>query len=169
MFTNNYITFRQSLFLGSYATYTYPSGSKTSSFGPNCGANADIGAKMAVPQCREPAATYGGVYFGTGTTAPQKTDYKLESYITSGLSFSGATRNYQDEGNGKHSYVADFVVRNTSDAAITISEIGYHGSLEVGASSYTPVLFERTVLDRPITIPAGESKLVSYKITFNHG
>ena len=123
----------------------------------------DLGAFWDCVRCGNPStAKYSGIYLGTGTTPPQKSDYKLEAVIASGLSISNGRRLFLDEGNGKYSYSAQAVVKNTSGADITITEMGYYGYLSVGA-----ILFERRVLDNPITIKAGESKLLTNKITFN--
>lgn len=130
---------------------------------------------MDYGRCRQLPTTYAssssgaypGVYFGTGSTPASKADYTLESPITSGLSISSGTRLYADEGNGVHSYHATFVVKNTGSAEINISEIGLFSSVNSSTSKFYCVLMERTVLDAPITIAPGETKLVTYKLTFN--
>lgn len=109
-----------------------------------------------------------GVYFGKGSTPAQKTDANLESLIDSGLEITSPAKvvEYSD-GNGKYEFIADFGVRNISESEINIYEVGLFLSVRVKSSQYYPMLVERTVLAEPITIPPGEAKLVSYKLTFN--
>lgn len=189
MFTNNYINLRKLKFESSkYSSFT----SLVNADGTSCYAYAlysygcDLGEWIKYARCRSiitqkdatfPGSNsiYPGVYFGSGSTPPTKSDYTLESPITSGLNIENpSSLVWVDNGNGVHSCIADFVVRNTTSNPIIINEIG--AFLPTGASSVTSVtgvitlnnvLAERTVLSEPITIPAGEAKLVAYKLTFN--
>ena len=58
-------------------------------------------------------------------------------------------------------------MQNTSGADITICEIGKIGRFYSGSKNYH-VLVDRTVLDTPITIPAGETKVLSHSIRINY-
>jgi hypothetical protein len=95
----------------------------------------------------------------------------LENAISSGLSITNpASLVISDEGNGKYTFSAPFVVSNTGDAEVNIWEIGafsqgyyYNG----GMAGAVPILFERTVLDEPVNIQPGKSKLIDYRVTFN--
>ena len=111
-----------------------------------------------------------GVSFGTGTTPATASDYVLESILgdnkinvstPSSISFSRYDT-YEE-------YTVTFGVTNKTADAITISEMG------LTAMPYSPnsgsnyfVLVDRTVLDTPITIPAGQSKQITYTIRFNY-
>lgn len=146
---------------------------------------ADIGYWMGKGKCADLETDnmltllYGsslpGVYFGAGTTPATKEDYKLEKLITTGLSItSGTSVAWTDDGNGKHTAAADFIIRNTSSEEISISEIGIFTPVgtetDKKPDDYVKpyyVLMERTVLTEPITIAPGEPKVVTYKITFN--
>lgn len=186
MFTNNYIAFRKKVFeaisYSEYASLKDISGTSRNAYIYR-GGYADMGACMKYPKCAAIAESEkiassfsGGIYFGSGSTPAAKTDYCLESPITSGLTISATYLVYQNDGDGKYTVSMDYVVRNASGSEISISEIGAvsfmpssynsNNTYNVNVVSY-PFLWERTVLDEPITIPAGESKLVTYKLTFN--
>ena len=115
--------------------------------------------------------TATGVSFGTGTTQSTASDYVLESILgdtqinvstPSSVSFSRYDT-YEE-------YTVTFGVTNKTAVAITISEMG------LTAMPYSPyggnnhyALVDRTVLDVPVTIPAGQSKQITYTIRFNYG
>ena len=93
-----------------------------------------------------------GIAFGSGTTPPQKTDYKLENYIASGLTYSGNNTNQTDR-------VVNWVqtVQNTSTEQITITEVGLF-SKYTSSQSYAVTLLTRTVLDTPVVLQPNEVK-----------
>ena len=102
-----------------------------------------------------------GVMFGTNSTPPTFEDYTIDN---SGVSVAGTiakTVNIND--NGSVTAVLNCTLTNTGDAEITISEAG----LKVALTNTGSVLFDRTVLDTPVTIPAGGVGQVEYTITFN--
>lgn len=104
-----------------------------------------------------------GVYFGSGSTPATQDDYRLESPIESGLTFTNGTIRKNTQADGSTIYRNSYIVVNSSDADIVIAEIGILGV--VHTDYYFPVLFERTVLASPVTISPGESKLVTYTVT----
>lgn len=95
-----------------------------------------------------------GIAFGSGTTPPQKTDYKLGNYITTGLTYSGNNTNKTDG-------VANWVqtVQNTSTAQITITEVGLFAKYNI--------LLTRTVLDTPVVLQPNEVKTFTITIDYN--
>lgn len=104
-----------------------------------------------------------GIGFGSGTTPPTIDDYKLESAISSGLSFSFV----QNYGNPCTWIIT---ITNTSDEEITISELGMFTSIYSNYSSSgsnVTALVDRTVLDNPVTIPAGGIGKIEYEIKIN--
>lgn len=117
------------------------------------------------------STTGTGVSFGTGTTPATASDYFLESILTdtqinvstpSSISFSRYDA-YEE-------YTVTFGVTNKTADAITISEMGLTAmpcSPNSGSNYYA--LVDRTVLDAPVTIPAGQSKQITYTIRFNYG
>lgn len=105
---------------------------------------------------------YRGIAFGSGTTPPQKTDYKLENYITTGLTYSGNNTNLTDG-------IANWVqtVQNTSTEQITITEVGlFSKNLNTG-KNYTVFLLTRTVLDTPVVLQPNEVKTFTITIDYN--
>lgn len=109
------------------------------------------------------APYYRGIAFGSGTTPPQKTDYKLENYITTGLTYSGNNTNLTD---GVVNWVQ--TVQNTSTAQITITEVGLFSrySSQFGRD-YPAFLLTRTVLDTPVVLQPNEVKTFTITIDYN--
>ena len=189
MFTNNYISFRRNLFFGllqskpittnsgslSAGYFTAPSGSQIYQY---AAAPYDIGSAIRFPRCGSIPTTYTsggalieahmGVYFGTGSTPASLADYTLESPITKGRAFAGGLEGAGAYKDGKAEVTGRYIVTNTSGADINIWEIGCFVPVQMSTnSSYQVVMMERTVLTEPITLPAGEAKMVTYKVVFN--
>lgn len=101
-----------------------------------------------------------GIAFGSGTTPHQKTNYKLENHITSGLTYSGNNTNQADK-------VVNWVqtVQNTSTEQITITEVGLFAKYTEG--SYPTVLLTRTVLDVPVVLQPNDVKTFTITIDYN--
>lgn len=152
------------MFLNKTQSMTSVSGSVVTVY-PQHSYGSDFGARMHNGILTTNTA---GVHFGTGTTPPNKADYKLEEEITSGLSITNQeSAEITDLGGGKYKVEASFILKNTTAEAIAISEIGLYSYGGYSSSSAYTVLFERQVFDTPITIQPNESKLVTYKLTFN--
>lgn len=187
MFTKNYEAFRGLTFTAygydsGKATFTDISGTERDCIAYMSG-HRDIGCCMRYPKCAEipvsksASGFWGGLYFGSGSAPATKNDYKLEHPIISGLSFPASKQLVLSQvKEGTYAAEISHLVTNTTGADINIWEVGAVTHLCTTVSSnntliaYTtdyPILLERTVFDEPITIPAGESKLVTYKITFN--
>lgn len=183
MFTNNYINFRNSLFFGNNLSGKNYLGTSRSF----CGLNeinqsvgyCDIGKNLHTARCGTPVAgtsqgqspdsTRPGVYFGTGNTPATKNDYCLESLITTGLSITNPSSIKEtNDGAGRYSFTAEYIVNNTTDAEINIYEIGVVTSCKCSNDyCYHPYMMERTVLTTPITVPVGLPAKIVYTITFN--
>lgn len=114
-------------------------------------------------------AVYAGVYFGTDPTPATEDDYTLGAVITSGLSISNqGYPTIVQESDDVYSVFAVYTIENTTSSSINIYEIGLFTPINTAVSdTMYPVLMEHTVLDVPISIAAGESKSVTYKLTFN--
>lgn len=100
-----------------------------------------------------------GIVFGSGTTPPQKTDYKIENHIADGLTYSNHSTS---EANNIVNWVQ--TVQNTSGEPITISEVGLFCS---GDPNYFCVLITRTVLDNPVVLQPNEVKTFTITIDYN--
>ena len=117
----------------------------------------------------KPSYTSGGgelafVVLGTGNEPPALSDYKLSGDIVTGF---GSNVSFSGENAGDETYsqgTAVMTITNNNETDITIGEVGI---VYQTGSSYS-VLFERTVLESPITIPAGGVGQVTYTIRMNY-
>ena len=107
----------------------------------------------------------GYLMLGTGTTAPTADDYSLESPITTNLSCDSVSVSRTSL---TKTYTATFTNSGSSD--ITVTEVGFivyiyyiQSNSDEKSDSF---LMDRTVLETPITIPAGESRTVTYELSF---
>ena len=166
MLTKNFYAYIRGDVSGSKpaATFTKPDGSEST-----VALSSDYPPFKVMNNCAK-STTGTGVSFGTGTTPATASDYVLESILDgnkinvstpSSISFSRYDT-YEE-------YTVTFGVTNKTADAITISEMG------LTAMPYSPnnggnyyALVDRTVLDAPVTIPAGQSKQITYTIRFNY-
>lgn len=102
---------------------------------------------------------YRGIVFGSGTTPPQKTDYKIENHIADGLTYSNDSTS---ETNNIVNWVE--TVQNTSSEPITISEVGLFSAARSGEPC---VLLTRTVLDNPVVLQPNDVKTFTITIDYN--
>lgn len=106
------------------------------------------------------------VQVGTGTTAPTEDDYDLETLNTDIVCDSIISA---FTSNKTKTYTA--TLSNPTANDIQVTEIGLFvvASICTDSSSSTSnrqILLDRTVLSTPISIPAGESKSITYEIVF---
>lgn len=139
---------------------------------PNGNANTLRGVgdfcNMNYPVCAELTESgTAGVYFGTGDTPATENDYRLEAPITSGLKFSNQSIVYTTD-DEKVIMQASYAVTNSTAEDITIREIGCTSYINKYSSGSVLSMIDRTVLDEPITIPAGEATSFTYKVTYNY-
>lgn len=92
---------------------------------------------------------------GTGTTTPTQNDYDIKNKAT-GITCNSTSIGFTS--NLTKTYTATFSNSTASD--INITELG----LFVTNDSEKTFLLDRTVLSTPITIPAGQSKSITYEI-----
>lgn len=102
----------------------------------------------------------GGVMFGDGDTSPTTADYKLAGNVIDGLTAT-ITRTVAMDNNG-FSMPVTYAITNSNSEAVTIKEVGIIASK--GQWEADKVLLERTVLDAPVTIPAGGVGQIVYTI-----
>ena len=96
-----------------------------------------------------------GVRFGSGTTAPTKNDYTIENPISySSYEMNVPTALLTNDSADWFEYSASYVIVANTD--ITISEIGLYAAVRY-SQTFPSVLIDRTLLDAPVTLAAGES------------
>ena len=101
---------------------------------------------------------------GTGTREATENDFDLETIntlLTCDSIVIGSSGNYTK--------IYTAVFSNTTSNDITITEVGLYGNMvyeHFGTPLYDRFLLDRTVLSTPITIPAGESKAITYELGF---
>ena len=113
-----------------------------------------------------------GVSFGTGTTPATVSDYFLESILTdTQISVSTPSEVNFSRYDTYEEYTVTFGITNRTAEAISISEVGLTANpyRPSSGSNYVFAMVDRTVLDTPVTIPAGQSKQITYTIRFNYG
>lgn len=106
-----------------------------------------------------------GVMFGDGTAEVSKSDYKLSGNIINTITTSAKDQSTHNDGQVIKSTV--YTITNTGDNPITISEIGYFSNVGYD-NSYICTLVERTLLETPLTIPAGGIGQVVYTIRLDY-
>ena len=162
MLTKNFYAYMRAVFQDTSADFTLKNGSSQSSVVTH----SDHTSPFAAMNKHVVNTNDAGVSFGIGTTPANTTDYKLENSlpstqisvaVPSAVSYSRVAT--YDE------YSVTFGVTNITTAAITIAEVG----LTAAPQSAYPVLVDRTVLDTPVTLPAGQSKQITYTIRFHYG
>lgn len=98
---------------------------------------------------------------GTGTTAATEDDYGLEVEAT-GLTCDSVVTAIGS--NNTKTYTATF--SNTTNSDIAITEIGFFMNYNYQGYASEDFLLDHIILDTPITIPAGESKAITYELGF---
>ena len=110
-----------------------------------------------------------GVSFGTGTTPDDASNYCLESILSSTqIDVSTPSAVSFSQFDTYEEYSVTFGVTNKTAEAITIAEVGLTALPDKESNTSYYALVDRTVLDTPVTIPAGQSKQITYTIRFNY-
>lgn len=107
-----------------------------------------------------------GIVFGTGNTPVTFDDYKLSGEVIVGLTGNASFTETSDE-NG-YELTATYTLNNSNTFDVTIKEVGISFSAYKSSYKYCGCLLERTVLDIPVTIPAGGVGQVIYKLGFRN-
>ena len=124
--------------------------------------------RTETPTTNEYAA---GISIGSDPTPASENDCNLGRTITSGVSITVASRPLSYNGGTSLTYM--LTVTNTSSAEKTIAEIGYkqvcRGAVTQGGttSAEITVLLDRTVVDPVITLPAGQTCSITYRLATN--
>lgn len=102
-----------------------------------------------------------GVVFGSGTTAPVINDNQLESRIST---ISGTVNYSVNKDDNFYAIIISATITNTASDDITIAEVGLYRN----TTGNWGALVERTVLEAPVTIPAGGVGQITYTIRMNY-
>lgn len=117
--------------------------------------------------------TWSGFSFGTGTTAPTINDYKIENFISGSDMSKVLTDTARGvDTNGKPYMEFTFVLSNRTSSTITVTEVAYVtnsiavcDSASATSAFQNDILIDRTLLDTPVAIAAGDSASIKYRIT----
>lgn len=119
-------------------------------------ANTDIDLSVSTTQAMGLC-----ICVGTGTTAPTKSDITLNTPISvSDISCSSSQNTYSSNNTR---IITSILVNNTA-SDITITETGLLMDMYINSYYSYKILLDRTVLENPITIPAGESRTLMYEL-----
>lgn len=105
-----------------------------------------------------------GVIFGDGTGTVSSDDYKLFGSVVTGFSYSATQEVVRTDNECVKKHI--YTITNGTSEDVTISEIGYIAQYYSGGC-YHNALLDHTLLEEPVTIPAGGVGQVTYTITFN--
>ena len=116
-------------------------------------------------------SAYYGIRVGSGTTAPTEDDYNIQSQISFSVIDGSATLyDYGVDSSGNPYTQILLAIKNKGSSPFTVSEICYFGNMDVKSSPNASsggnqaILVDRTVLDTPVEIPAGETAEILYTI-----
>ena len=129
--------------------------------------HTNVSIQAAINSVKTDLARYtSGVLFGTGDTPASLDDYKLAGDVIQNINASVyKTYSYSE---AQPSLKALYTITNNNEATITIKEVALNLQFDYTSSgSSTGCVIDRTVLDTPVTIPAGGVGQVEYTITFN--
>lgn len=103
-----------------------------------------------------------GIFFGNGEKQASEDDYKLDGAILNEKLECMITLSAENDGDVRN-LVGTYTLRNISDSGITIKEVGLVGyTSDYNTSGY--FLIDRTLLDEPLTLAAGETGEITYTI-----
>lgn len=119
------------------------------------------------------SATTAGISIGTGSTPATRGDVNLEETITGGVNVTLTSKVIGCDAPGAPWLKYTLTVTNTGSDPLTITEVGYKQTVKAatypGATSAADVvcLFDRTVLDTPLTIQGGDAGVLEYTLKTN--
>lgn len=113
-----------------------------------------------------------GIYFGNGNTPVTVNDYRLAGETIQNLKGIISTTSLLDD-EFSPGVTMHITLTNNNSNSVTISEIGLFGGNSSGFTSSTGsssgvFMYERTVLDEPITIEAGGVGKIDYTLRINY-
>lgn len=95
-----------------------------------------------------------GISIGSGTGAAKVTDYWLEKHITAGITCSIVKTADIIDSSGN--YFSEVILNIIANSNVVIGELGWSNAC---------FLLDRTVLDTPLSLSAGQTASIKYRIT----
>jgi hypothetical protein len=156
----------------SWGVVTFTGATSTNTTGAWANMDMGISSGSKYPALNRVALTtstkqQGGVAIGSGRTPATLNDYKLESMILNS-SLSASTVVNKTKEDGRVTLTSLITITNGDTSDITIGEVGAFMNTSISSADSACVLLERTVLDTPVTIPAGGVGQVTYTVQFNY-
>lgn len=118
-----------------------------------------------------------GIAVGSGSTPATENDYTVESILTSLTCGSLSVDRSYDSVNGKMYYFVNLALSNPTAEDITVNEVcrlarcfkvtNFGDAVPTSGSNGICVMMDRTVLDTPLVVPAGESAILRYRIGYD--
>lgn len=115
-------------------------------------------------------AANAGISVGTGNAAATEDDWQLAEPLTSGINLVLTATRYGCDSPCVPYVEYDVTITNTGSDPLTVKEIGYKQTVKTtkypGGSGGADLvcLMDRTVLDTPVTIAAGDAGIITYKL-----
>lgn len=107
-----------------------------------------------------------GVVLGTGDAEPTEDDYTLSGTIITTFGVSSTTEHIYNSEDGSYTIENVYTITNTGSSTFTIKEIAWFANFFYGGgTSYACFLIDRTLLEEPITLEAGQVGQVTYTRT----
>lgn len=119
-----------------------------------------------------------GIALGSDATAATDEDYNVKSLITT-LTFAStpSPSQYYDKTTGKYYGRVDITLNNNTASDVTVNEVAkfvrfykatnLDDTISTSASNGVSVMVDRTVLDSPLTVPAGGVAVLRYQFAYD--
>ena len=111
---------------------------------------------------------FGDILFGTGRNPPTFDDFKLSGEEITTIKIQNTTFSYSKYSDGVKC-IRSMFIQNIGSETITIGEVGWTTGILRTSNNLNTVLLDRTILDEPLTLLAGESGQINYSIYFHYG
>lgn len=130
----------------------------------NYGANGGVFSYFNNMASAATSASGYGIHLGTSNESASLDDYYLKgTFLDSSYSKSIKYTKTEDETGVTHQSIITIV--NNSTEEISIGEVGYMSHIYYSSNGNIQyALFDRTALDEPLVIPAGDTGQITYTI-----
>ena len=163
MFTNNFYKYHAANFCGTGSnSFTLEARDTSGTLRKIYYYNTSNDGAMLFGQASSIEMANYGIHFGDGTEPPTRDDYKLSGNKISGLTEVGRIRDVSNTSDTA-TLTENITVKNNNNETVTISEIAWIKDCYCDSRSASNFLFDRTLLENPVTIPSGEEGIIVYK------